>query len=407
MTAEKSKNNKAPLDKLRVLDIATFIAAPFCGVILADFGAEVLKIEKPGEGDPLRKFGTPVEPEQDTFVWLTEARNKKSVTLDLRTPKGVELFKGLVSQSDIVLENFRPGTLEKWGIGYDVLSQINPGLIMLRVSGYGQDGPYSSRPGFARAAHAFAGLAYLCGEPGQMPVMPGSTSLADYVSGMWGTIGIMMALESRRHSGKGQVVDIALYESVFRLMDEMLPVYERTGFVRERMGAETVNAVPHSHYQTRDQKYVALACSSDKMFERMCHIMGCPENAMPDTYGKVSAREENRPLINKIVQDWFITLDASDAITNCQQGGVPCAALFSIEDIYNDPHYQARGNFEVFNDPRFKEVTVPTALPRLSDTPAVLKNLGPALGDATDSVYKSLLNLTDAEVQKLKQERVI
>ena len=407
MSSDKSTNDNAPLNKIRVLDIATFIAAPFCGVILADFGAEVLKIEKPGEGDPLRQFGTPVEPDQDTFVWLTEARNKKSVTLDLRTAKGVELFKGLVKQSDIVLENFRPGTLEKWGIGFDVLSEINPRLIMLRVSGYGQDGPYSSRPGFARAAHAFAGLSYLCGEPGQMPVMPGSTSLADYVSGMWGTIGIMMALEARRKTGKGQVVDIALYESVFRLMDEMLPVYQRTGFIRERMGADTVNAVPHSHYQTRDEKYVALACSSDKIFERMCHIMGCPENAMPNTYRKVSAREENRALINKIVQDWFIELDASDAISRCQQGGVPCSVLYSIEDIYNDPHYQARGNFQIFNDPRFNEVTVTSALPRLSDTPAVLQNLGPALGDATDSVYKSLLNLTDQDIQSLKEERVI
>jgi crotonobetainyl-CoA:carnitine CoA-transferase CaiB-like acyl-CoA transferase len=407
MSSDKSTNDNAPLNKIRVLDIATFIAAPFCGVILADFGAEVLKIEKPGEGDPLRQFGTPVEPDQDTFVWLTEARNKKSVTLDLRTAKGVELFKGLVKQSDIVLENFRPGTLEKWGIGFDVLSEINPRLIMLRVSGYGQDGPYSSRPGFARAAHAFAGLSYLCGEPGQMPVMPGSTSLADYVSGMWGTIGIMMALEARRKTGKGQVVDIALYESVFRLMDEMLPVYQRTGFIRERMGADTVNAVPHSHYQTRDEKYVALACSSDKIFERMCHLMGCPENAMPNTYRKVSAREENRALINKIVQDWFIELDASDAISRCQQGGVPCSVLYSIEDIYNDPHYQARGNFQIFNDPRFNEVTVTSALPRLSDTPAVLQNLGPALGDATDSVYKSLLNLTDQDIQSLKEERVI
>jgi crotonobetainyl-CoA:carnitine CoA-transferase CaiB-like acyl-CoA transferase len=240
-----------------------------------------------------------------------------------------------------------------------------------------------------------------------MPVMPGSTSLADYVSGMWGPIGIMMALEARRKTGKGQVVDIALYESVFRLMDEMLPVYQRTGFIRERMGADTVNAVPHSHYQTRDGKYVALACSSDKIFERMCHIMGCPENAMPNTYRKVSAREENRALINKIVQDWFIELDASDAISRCQQGGVPCSVLYSIEDIYNDPHYQARGNFQIFNDPRFNEVTVTSALPRLSDTPAVLQNLGPALGDATDSVYKSLLNLTDQDIQSLKEERVI
>jgi len=407
MNSASNQNETTPLSGLRVLDIATFIAAPFCGVILADFGAEVLKIEKPGEGDPLRKFGTPVEPNQDTFVWLSEARNKKSVTLDLRTPKGAELFKDLVSQSDIVLENFRPGTLEKWGLGYDVLREINPGLILLRVSGYGQTGPYSSRPGFARAAHAFAGLSYLCGEPGQMPVMPGSTSLADYVSGMWGTIGILMALEARRKTGEGQVVDIALYESVFRLLDEMLPVYERTGFIRERMGADTVNAVPHSHYETRDDKYVALACSSNKIFERMCQIMGCPENARPETYGDVSARVENREKINQIVQGWMIQQDADDVIALCQQGGVPCAVLYSIEDIYNDPHYRERGNFQVFNDLRFNAVAVPAALPRLTETPAILQNLGPALGDSTTAVFKSLLNMTDRDIEELKAEKVI
>ncbi len=407
MRNQANDNENAPLAGLRVLDIATFIAAPFCGVILADFGAEVLKIEKPGEGDPLRKFGTPVEPGQDTFVWLSEARNKQSVTLDLRTARGAELFKSLVAQSDIVLENFRPGTLEKWGLGYDVLREINPGLILLRVSGYGQDGPYSSRPGFARAAHAFAGLSYLCGEAGRMPVMPGSTSLADYVSGMWGAIGILLALESRRKTGKGQVVDIALYESVFRLLDEMLPVYERNGFIRERMGADTVNAVPHSHYQSRDGKFVALACSSDKIFARLCDIMDCPENAQPDTYGSIAVREANRDGINRLVQDWMIQLDAGDVVARCQDGGIPCAVLYSIEDIYQDPHYRERGNFQVFDDSRFKAVTVPAALPRLTETPAVLNNLGPGLGDANDAVFKSLLNLTEREINDLKAERVI
>ena len=210
------------LGGLRVLDIATFVAAPFCGTILADFGAEVIKVEQPDGGDSLRKFGTITEC-GDSLVWLSEARNKKAITLDLRKPEGVALFKSLVAKSDVVLENFRPGTLEKWGIGFDTLREINPGLIMLRISAYGQTGPKRGEPGFARIAHAFAGLSWLAGEADGPPVVPGSTSMADYVSGMWGAIGVLTALRARESTGRGQVIDLGLYESVFRLLDEIAP----------------------------------------------------------------------------------------------------------------------------------------------------------------------------------------
>lgn len=212
----------AALGDLRVLDIATFVAAPFCGTILADFGAEVIKVEQPKVGDSLRKFGTITEC-GDSLVWLSESRNKKTVTLDLRKEKGVELFKKLVAESDVVLENFRPGTLEKWGIGYEDLKKINPRLVMLRISAYGQTGPKKEEPGFARIAHAFAGLAELAGEADGPPVVPGSTSLADYVSGMWGAIGVLTALRARETTGRGQFIDLGLYESVFRLLDELAP----------------------------------------------------------------------------------------------------------------------------------------------------------------------------------------
>ena len=230
------------LDGLRVLDIATFVAAPFCGTILADFGAEVIKIEQPKTGDSLRQFGTITEC-GDSLVWLSEARNKKTITLDLRKPEGVEIFKKLVAESDVVLENFRPGTLEKWGIGYEALSKINPRLVMLRISAYGQTGPKRDEPGFARIAHAFAGLSWLAGEADGPPVVPGSTSMADYVSGMWGAIGVLTVLRARDKSGRGQFIDLGLYESVFRLLDEIAPAYAKYGTVRERMMSSTSSCV--------------------------------------------------------------------------------------------------------------------------------------------------------------------
>lgn len=234
---EATTNPRAPASEegalagIRVLDIATFVAAPFCGTIMADFGAEVIKIEQPKTGDSLRQFGTITEC-GDTLVWLSEARNKKVITLDLRKLEGAELFKKLVAQSDVVLENFRPGTLEKWGIGFDALSEINPGLVMLRISAYGQTGPRRGEPGFARIAHAFSGLSWLAGEADGPPVVPGSTSMADYASGMWGAIGVLMALRARERSGRGQFIDIGLYESVFRLLDEIAPAYAKYGTVR-------------------------------------------------------------------------------------------------------------------------------------------------------------------------------
>ena len=234
--------NSLPLSGVRVLDVATFIAAPYCTAILGEFGAEVIKVEQPGSGDPFRRFGTPTGRADSTLAWLSEGRNKRSVTLNLRHREGADLFRRLVAKSDVVCENFRPGTLEKWGVGWETLSARNPGLIMLRISGYGQTGPYKDRPGFARIAHAVGGLSNLAGMPGETPVTPGSTSLADYMSGLYGAVGVLLALRHRDRTGRGQYIDIGLYEAVFRMLDEMAPVYGRTGKVRDREGAGTANA---------------------------------------------------------------------------------------------------------------------------------------------------------------------
>jgi len=381
-----------PLAGIRVLDIATFVAAPFCGTIMAEFGAEVIKIEQPGEGDSLRRFGTMTEA-GDTLVWLSEARNKESVTLDLRTPEGATIFRDLVAKSDIVLENFRPGTLERWGLGYDALAEINPRLVMLRVSAYGQTGPMRDKPGFARIAHAFSGLAYLSGEADRVPVVPGSTSLADYMSGLFGAVGVLIALRHAEHTGEGQVVDIGLYESIFRVLDELAPAFARSGYRRERMGADTVNIVPHSHYRARDGAWIALACSNDRMWGRLCTAMGRPELTDDPRYSRPNTRNENRTEVNAIVADWVAGLDCADVLAACEAAEAPASKLLSIEDIFADPQYAARGNLQTLDDSRVGALTMPGPLPRMSRTPPTLRTAGPALGSGNADVLGGLLGI--------------
>lgn len=397
--------SESPLAGIRVLDIATFLAAPFCGTILSDFGAEVLKIEQPGAGDPLRRFGTPSEA-GDTYVWLSEARNKESVTLDLRKPEGAEIFRRLVAKSDVVLENFRPGTLEKWGIGYETLKEGNRKLVLLRISAYGQTGPYRQKPGFARIAHAFSGLAYLTGEAGGRPVTPGSTSLADYMSGLWGAVGVLVALREAERSGEGQVIDIGLYESIFRVLDEIAPAYARTGFVRERMGADTVNVVPHSHYPTADGRWVAIACSSDKMFERLALAMGRPELAAAGPYATMAGRIERREEVNALVAAWTATMTTDALLALCDRHDVPCGPLNSIADIFADPQCRARGNLTEVPS-RAGPVTLPAGIPQMSRTPPQLRHAGPALGADTAAVLGRLLGLDAEALERLRRGGVI
>ena len=397
-------NNNQPMAGVRVLDIATFVAAPFCGTILADFGAEVIKIEQPDGGDTLRKFGTLTEC-GDSLVWLSEARNKQSVTLDLRQPEGAELFRQLVAQSDVVLENFRPGTLEKWGLGFEALCEINPRLVMLRVSAYGQTGPKKGEPGFARIAHAFGGLSFLAGEAEGPPVVPGSTSLADYISGMWGAIGVLLALRSVQAGGAGQFVDIGLYESVFRLLDEIAPAYAKFGYVRERMGADTVSVVPHSHYQTRDGLWVAIACSNDRMFRRLADTMGQP--ALAVEYPTSPERVKARARINALVALWVAGHTREQLLEICQQGQVPCGPVNSIAEIFEDPQFAERQNMIKVHDPRVGELVLPNAMPRLSRTPATFNHTGPALGLSTDEVFGRLLGLSPADLASLRHKHVL
>jgi succinyl-CoA:(S)-malate CoA-transferase subunit A/succinyl-CoA:(S)-malate CoA-transferase subunit B len=395
-----------PLAGVRVLDIAVFLAAPLCASIMGEFGAEVIKIEQPS-GDTMRKFGTPTPRDGDTLAWLSEARNKQSMTLDLRHAEGKALFLRLVAKADVVCENFRPGTLEKWGLGWDVLSAANPRLVMLRVSGYGQTGPYRERPGFARVAHAFGGLSYLAGEPGGTPVVPGSTSLADYMSGLYGAIGVLMALRARDRDGVGQQIDLALYESVFRALDEMAPAYAKHGFIRERMGAATVNVCPHSHYPTKDGKWVAIACTTDRMFHRFAAVMGKPELATPERWANAPARLAVQKEVDALVTEWTRAHTLDEVIQACVAGEVPCGPLNSVADLFADPHIAARGNLARVNEPGVGEVVIPNVLPKLLRTPGRIDSLGPRLGGATETVLQGWLGLSAAEIAGLRQRRVI
>jgi len=407
MTAPSAADTeRLPLQGVRVLDIATFLAAPFAGTILADFGADVIKIELPGKGDPLRRFGTPTEC-GDTLMWLSEARNKRMMTLDLRVPRGKEIFLKLVAESDVVLENFRPGTLERWGLGYDVLCAANPRLVLLRVSAYGQTGPYREKPGFARVAHGFGGLSHLAGMPDGPPVVPGSTSLADYISGMWGVIGVLLALRDSEHTGQGQVIDVPLYASVFRLLDELVPAYARFGAVRERLGADVPHVVPHGHWQTADGKWVALACSSDKIFERLALAMERPDLVRPDRFATNAQRLAGRQEINQAIADWIGAMNLPDAQAACDAAGVPCGPIMSIADIFQDPHYAYREDFLRVKDERAGDVFVPSALPRMSRSRAALRHLGAALGAHTAEILESMLGMGSDEIDELRREGVV
>jgi len=374
-----------PMDGIRVLDLATFIAAPLTAAILGEFGAEVIKIEHPAGGDPMRRFGTATDDPDRTLAWLSEARNKHSVTLDLKSPEGAATLKELVRRSDVLCENFRPGTLEKWGLGPDVLLELNPALVILRISGYGQTGPYRDRPGFARIAHAVGGLTHLAGMPDGPPVTPGSTSLADYISGYYGAIGVLMALRVAERTGKGQVIDVALFESIFRVLDETAPAYAKFGIERDREGVMTRQVCPHGHFPCADGKWVAIACTSDKMWQRLAtRVLDRPDLAA--SHPETADRLDDRATIDAVVTAFTRAHDGAEVVRLCTEGDVPCGPVNTIADIFADPHYAARGTIARVADAVLGEIAVPDVLPRLSETPGQIRSLGPEFGDWNERV---------------------
>jgi crotonobetainyl-CoA:carnitine CoA-transferase CaiB-like acyl-CoA transferase len=394
------------LDGLTVLDCATFVAAPFCCTLLGEFGATVLKIEQPGVGDDLRRLGRRAAAGQPDW-WLVESRNKKSITCNLRAPEGQALLKRLVASADVLAENFRPGTMERWGLGWDELSAENRGLVMVRISAFGQTGPARERPGFGRIAAAVSGAAYLSGHPDRPPVSPGTPTIPDYLAGVFGAFGALTALRHRERTGQGQVVDIGLYEPMLRMLDELIPVYGATGYVRERIGSGTEYVVPHNHYQARDGGWIAIACTNDRMFARLAaKAMGEP--ALVDRYPSMTARLERRSEIDGAVAHWVAGLTAAEALARLDAAGVPSSRVASVRDIFEDFQVSARRNVETIASPLGGLLHMAGIVPRLTLTPGTVRHAGPLkVGEHNEEIYCDRLGLSRLELRDLAARGVV
>lgn len=397
--------NFGPLTGVRILDLSTMIAAPFGATLLGDFGAEVIKIEMPNRGDSLRSMGPfkDVEP----LRWPALARNKQSLTLDLHGAEGQEILKKLVSKSDVVIENFRPGTLEKWGIGYEVLKEANPDLILIRVSGYGQTGPYAEKAGFGTPATAFSGFTYLHGYTDRPPISP-SFSLVDYITGVYVAFATASALYYRdAKDGVGQMVDMGLYESVFRMMEFLVADYDQNGIVKERSPGLSGHSSPAGTFQTKDQHWIVLVTSSDRTFERLAAAMGREDMLKDDRFYTNKVRLENFDLTNSIVDDFVKSMNRDDLQTLLDSYGVPISPINSIKDIFEDPQFKSRENIVEIEHPRLGSIKMPGVIPKFSETPGAIRNVGPDLGENTDHILKELVGLTDAEIIALKNRNIV
>jgi succinyl-CoA:(S)-malate CoA-transferase subunit B len=338
--------------------------------------------------------------------WLSEARNKKSITCNLRAPEGQALIRRLAAQSDIVAENFRPGTLERWNLGYEALKAVNPGLIMVRVSAFGQTGPYRERPGFGRIAAAVGGISYLSGHPDRPPVTPGTPTIPDYLAGVMGAVGALIALQHRQRTGEGQVVDVALYEPILRMLDELIPVFGATGHVRERIGSGTEYVVPHNHYRARDGRWLAIACTNDRMFDRLLRAMECPD--LRERYATMADRIRLRQELDGLVQQWVGGHDAPDALARLEAAEVPSSLVYSVKDLFEDPHLKARENIVAVPNPLGGLLHMVGVVPRLSLTPGRIRSVGPlSPGENNDEIYRGRLGLSAEELATLQQDGVI
>lgn len=393
---------KTPLEGLKVVELGTLIAGPYCARLLAEFGAEVVKVESPGEGDPLRKWRKLHE--GNSLWWYAQARNKKSVAVNLKEADGQAVVRRLAAEADIVVENFRPGTMEKWGLGYDALSESNPGLIMVRLSGYGQTGPYKDRPGFGAIGESMGGMRYITGYPDRAPVRVG-ISIGDSLAAMFGVIGALTALHHRSRTGAGQVVDVALYEAVFAMMESMLPEYGMDGTVRERSGAALPGIVPSNTYPCGDGRYVVVGANADSIFKRMMRAIGradlADDPALADNAGRVKRTAE----LDAAITEWTSKHDLDTVLEVLEKAEVPSGRIYSIADIVADMHYQARGMIE-----RHKlgahDLLLPGVVPKLSATPGGTRWIGPRLGEHTDEVLRGL-GYSVADIERLRQRRVV
>lgn len=394
-----------PLDGVRVLELGTLLAGPFCGQLLADFGAEVIKIEPPGVGDPMREWGRE-KPHGRSLWWPVVARNKKSITIDLRQAEGQRIVRELAAEADIVVENFRPGTMERWGLGYEALSEANERLVMVRVSGYGQTGPYSSQPGYGAIGEAMGGLRHVVGDPSTPPSRMG-ISIGDSLAGTFATIGALMALRVRDQTGKGQVVDSAIYEAVLALMESLIPEFALGGYIRERTGAILPNIAPSNVYPTSDGHMVLIAANQDTVFRRLAEAMGRPELADDERYATHTARGIDQPALDDLIARWSAELPSDVLVATLIEHGVPVGKVFTAADMLTDPHFAARAAIVTVPDREFGDFPMQNVVPKLSATPGSVRWTGPDLGEHTEEVLESVLGMDAARCSELRDARVI
>jgi formyl-CoA transferase len=389
---------------LRVLELGTLIAGPFCGQLLGDMGAEVIKIEAPGHGDPMRTWG-PQKRGEPSVWWPVIGRNKKAITLDLRQSEGQRLFKELVRKADVVIENFRPGTLEKWNCGWEVLSELNPGLIMARVSGYGQTGPYSQRAGYGGIGEAMGGLRYIVGEPDRAPSRVG-ISIGDSLAGVHACMGVLAALHYRERTGIGQVVDAAIYESVLNMMESLVTEYDQLGHVRERSGAILPKIAPSNVYPTRDG-IVMIGANQDTVFARLCTAMQSPDLASDERYRDHVARGTNQQELDVVIARWTATLNTRELLDLLEKHGVPSGLIYRTADMLVDPHFSAREAIVSTSHPRFGTLRMQNVAPRLSASPGSIRTPAPEMGQHNDEIFRGLLGIDPAAIAAHRANAVI
>jgi formyl-CoA transferase len=397
--------NTGALAGLRVIEMGQLLAGPFCGQLLADFGAEVIKIEPPGVGDPMREWGRE-KPHGKSLWFPVVARGKKSLTLDLRKPEGQDIARRLIAESDILVENFRPGTMERWGLGYDRLAAINPRLIMVRVTGYGQTGPYAHRAGFGAIGEAMGGLRYVVGSPDAPPSRMG-ISIGDSLAATYAALGALMALHARTRTGRGQVVDSAIYEAVLAMMESLVTEYDQTGYIRERTGAILPNIAPSNVYPSRDGQMLLIAANQDTVFARLATAMGRPDLVADPHYATHTARGERQAELDARIADWTRTLDVEQLERLMEESGVPAGRIYRAPELLADAHVRARNAIVRVAHKDFGEIAMQNVAPHLSDTPGSIRSPAPDLGEHTDEVLKSLLQFTPAQITALRAAKVL
>ncbi len=397
--------NTGPLAGLRLIEMGTLLAGPFCGQLMGDFGAEVIKVEPPNQGDPMRVWGREKAHGQSLW-WPVVARNKKSVTLNLREEEGQAIARDLISKADFLLENFRPGTMERWNLGYEELAKINPGLIMIRVSGFGQTGPYSVRAGFGAVGESMGGLRYVCGDPSTPPSRMG-ISIGDSLAATFACIGALTALHYREKTGEGQVVDSAIYEAVLNMMESLITEYDKADYIRERTGAILPNVAPSNVYPTKDNKMILIAANQDTVFKRLTEAMGQPELAKDERYATHSARGAVQQELDNLISSWTRTIDADKLEEMMEEFGIPSGKIYTPADMLEDAHFKAREAIVTTMHPKFGDLKMQNVAPKLSKTPGGIRTPGPELGQHNKEIYGEVLAMSAEQMAELESRGII